>query len=439
MNNISKIISVAASAMIFLNCGAAAASAEKSTITGTWGENISWSLDGGKLTLSGTGEMTDIENFTNVYHNKFNNADNYADYPWGEYYDVITDVVIEDGITSVADGAFCYYPELKNVSIPDSVLSLGNESFSCCKNLREITIPSNTDIMNYTEFEIPAFNYYTNSWGQNDSEMKEFYDEELANMTSYEITVNGYDYSSSYYYCIENTYCSFNSIGTSSEPYITPNGSAGSDITWTFSDLGTITFSGNGSIDVDNFDENINNIAPFVRKVVFDEGITGIGQMAFVDFDYIENVEFSDTVTEIGNGAFAASLNTLGSVIIPNSVETIGKAAYPIKKDNSKIYGYSDSAAEKYAAGSDNIQFVAIDKMQTCDVDCDGVIELNDATEILTYYAQTAAGINVKFDSNDQINNMLIEIADANGDGIIDLSDATLTLEQYARNAAGLK
>lgn len=53
-------------------------------------------------------------------------------------------------------------------------------------------------------------------------------------------------------------------------------------------------------MDDDNFDDNITEIAPFVRKVVFDEGITGIGQMAFSRFDYIKNVEFSDTVTEVG-------------------------------------------------------------------------------------------------------------------------------------------
>ncbi|MGN0630722.1 MAG: leucine-rich repeat protein, partial [Ruminococcus sp.] len=80
--------------------------------SGTWGSNTSWTLNDTTLTISGNGAIDSISYFANVYHNKFGNApDKFKeDYPWSEYYDVITDVIIENGITSIPSGAFCYYP-----------------------------------------------------------------------------------------------------------------------------------------------------------------------------------------------------------------------------------------------------------------------------------------------------------------------------------------
>ena len=68
------------------------------------------------------------------------------------------------------------------------------------------------------------------------------------------------------------------------------------------------------------------------------------------------------------------------------------------------------------------------------DIDQNGTIDITDATNALTIYARTAAGLSVEnYTGQQRIN------ADVNNDSIIDLSDAAAILMYYARNAAGLQ
>ena len=95
------------------------------TIGGTCGENLTWALVDGVLTISGTGGM-----------------DNYGsqNIPWYEQRETITSVHIEDGVTSIGDSAFnyCY---LNGIIIPNSVISIGDYAFRECDSLNSIIIP----------------------------------------------------------------------------------------------------------------------------------------------------------------------------------------------------------------------------------------------------------------------------------------------------------
>lgn len=51
------------------------------------------------------------------------------------------DVVIPDGVTRIAYGAFSYCDDLVNVAIPDSVTDIGSCAFIGCSNLAKIYIP----------------------------------------------------------------------------------------------------------------------------------------------------------------------------------------------------------------------------------------------------------------------------------------------------------
>ena len=96
------------------------ASAE--THSGSCGPNATWTLDdAGKLTISGTGEMTSN--------------------PWISYNNSIKSIVIENGITSIISEAFQECSNLKSVAIPNSVNSIGNSAFSTCTSLSSVTIP----------------------------------------------------------------------------------------------------------------------------------------------------------------------------------------------------------------------------------------------------------------------------------------------------------
>ena len=91
-------------------------------VSGTCGENLTWTLDSdGKLTISGTGEMTDSPSS-----------------PWGIY--IVKSVEIEEGVTSIGDNAFFFCRELTSVSIPNSVIVIGSGAFAYT-DLTSITIP----------------------------------------------------------------------------------------------------------------------------------------------------------------------------------------------------------------------------------------------------------------------------------------------------------
>ena len=68
------------------------------------------------------------------------------------------------------------------------------------------------------------------------------------------------------------------------------------------------------------------------------------------------------------------------------------------------------------------------------DVDGDGSLSVQDAVQILTYYAQQAAGCSPTFASDLQYTT-----ADYDGDDSITVNDAVSVLETYAKQAAGLQ
>lgn len=104
---------------------------------GTCGENASWMLEDGVLTISGTGPM-----------------ENYGEYspPWQDHLADIAQVVIQTGITSVGEYAFRNSTNLKQVSIPDSVDAIGQEAFRSCYGLEEISIPESVIQIAYATF-----------------------------------------------------------------------------------------------------------------------------------------------------------------------------------------------------------------------------------------------------------------------------------------------
>lgn len=79
--------------------------------------DISWALNKrGTLTVSGTGDMA----FFNEYGNEC--------IPWGNYSEKITEVIIEEGITSVDSLADCI--NLKSLTIPSTVNSIVSSEFN---------------------------------------------------------------------------------------------------------------------------------------------------------------------------------------------------------------------------------------------------------------------------------------------------------------------
>ncbi len=107
--------------------------------TGTCGTNVTWTLDGDTLTISGTGAMADYTTTSNA--------------PWYSQKDSITTVVISDGVTSIGDYAFAQCSSLTSITIPSSVTSIGRNAFDGCSSLSSITIPSGVTSIGRNAFD----------------------------------------------------------------------------------------------------------------------------------------------------------------------------------------------------------------------------------------------------------------------------------------------
>ena len=96
--------------------------------SGQCGENLNWNFENDTLTITGTGDMEFSEELA----------------PWEELD--YQNVVIEDGVTSIADGAFCYAYLLKRVTIPASVAKIGEDALAECSNLVDISVDAGNKV-----------------------------------------------------------------------------------------------------------------------------------------------------------------------------------------------------------------------------------------------------------------------------------------------------
>lgn len=93
---------------------------------GWCGEEVTWSLDGGTLTLSGSGRTDDFPGGA----------------PWQEYKEDITKVVLTGSISYLGENAFWDYDGITSVSLGGSLQELGKGAFYSCDGLTELTLPA---------------------------------------------------------------------------------------------------------------------------------------------------------------------------------------------------------------------------------------------------------------------------------------------------------
>ena len=109
--------------------------------SGTCGDNLTWLLSNGILTISGSGDMT------NYVNNSYNSA------PWYWCTSPIYTVVIGDSVTSIGNDAFVYCSRLTSVTIPNSLISIGTNAFYGCDSISSIQIQDLTSWCNIEGLE----------------------------------------------------------------------------------------------------------------------------------------------------------------------------------------------------------------------------------------------------------------------------------------------
>ncbi len=65
---------------------------------------------------------------------------------------ILKEIVIGDGITSIADNQFAYYSKLEKAILGDNITAIGNKAFYFCSNLRELKLPEKLETIGNNAF-----------------------------------------------------------------------------------------------------------------------------------------------------------------------------------------------------------------------------------------------------------------------------------------------
>lgn len=261
-------------------------------ISGSCGKNAEFTFDEGVLTIEGSG---DIYNF---------NSSKPA--PWTEYKGDITEVVIEEGITSIGSQSFSKCENLENIDIADSVTTIGSNVFIKAVNLEEIELSENIqEIGRYAFFCSGVQNVkYTGT------------EEQWAQIRFGEYNTNIVDADVIY-------------IDPDSHGEILSSGECGNNANWNLYEDGFLEVYGNG----ETYNYNSTKVAPWmsyaeeITSVNVEEGITVVGTRAFGGLTNLNTVYISDTVTLISGNAFI-KCNNLSEVHFGSGIEQINSYAF---------------------------------------------------------------------------------------------------------------
>ena len=304
--------------------------------SGTWKENIEWTLDeNGVLTISGTGRLIPSSGGHAA-----------AWFPWFEFKEKINAVVVENGITGLGQAAFSSCDNLTEISLPSSVIGLGtavfggsmftqielppalqiisNLAFVACSNLKEITIPGKVESIDNVAFK-----------GCSSLKTVKFLGDapEIANDAFLEDTLTAY-------YPLGNTTwteevmqdyggtITWVAYDPDSGESIVDSGTCGENLTWTLDENGVLTISGTGEMEsYSSGDQPWDDRWYEVLSVKIEEGITSIADRAFAGMRYLTSVTVPDTVTSIGEYAFSGCYD-LNEITMPDGIVHIGEGAF---------------------------------------------------------------------------------------------------------------
>ena len=328
-----KIVSVLLCVLLLASLLPVSAMAD-TTASGTCGENLTWTLDGdGKLTISGTGAMTD-------YY--------YSVAPWYSSRSSIKSVTIGNGVTSIGGRAFYGCSSLKSVTIPNSVTSIGDYAFSSCGSLTGITIPNSvTSIGNYAFVGCGSLKSVTIPHGVTSIGGRAFYG--CSSLTSVTIPDSVTSIDNSFFGCVSlksftvsesnSAYSSkdgvlFNKNKTKLVAYPAGKTNTSYTIPDSVTSIGYSAFYGCSSLTSVTIPDSVTSIGSEVfygcsslTSVTIPDSVTSIGYDAFSGCSSLTSVTIPDSVTSIVGGAFSGC-SSLTSVTIPDSVTSIGGAAF---------------------------------------------------------------------------------------------------------------
>ncbi len=331
------LLVVVSAAVIFTN--AELSEADTSSYSGNCGDDIKYIFDesSGTLSISGSGKMY------NYYYNLT---------PWDSFKDSIKSVEIMGSVTTLGDHAFQGCSSITSVALPDSVKSIGPAAFRDCTSLVTINLPDSLTYIGTSSFyNCTSLISVTIPESVTSIENTAFYGCTSLISISFpsSLTMVGKSVFSGKIYgvngetelamTVENLAGStFDEIHgkwikkvsiPSEESSYKAFGVCGKDLIYEFDALaGTLKISGSGSM-FDYLDYTMPWYLYYggIETVIITDGVTSIGDYAFLQCTSMTSVTLPDSLRSIGDYAFM-ECRSLPSIALPGSVTTIGSYSF---------------------------------------------------------------------------------------------------------------
>jgi len=275
--------------------------------SGTFGNNLSWTLSGGTLTISGNGPMPE------------NGSGDQS--PWYNQRADITRVIIENGITRIGKYSFIASSiggvyKVTSVSIPNSVTSIGVGAFGNCNVLTSVVIPDSVTIIDNEAFSgCSSLASVTIGKGVTQIAPRAFEECGFTEITIPEgVTIIA---GGAFLRCHRLTTVYFNAANVADHVALDVR------VFEECNSLKTVIFGDS----VRRIPNHILTGQKSVETVTIGNNVTHIGESAFNSCGSLSSVTIGRNVTEIGTRAFMFC-TSLRSITIPDSVSYISNSAF---------------------------------------------------------------------------------------------------------------
>ena len=202
--------------------------------------------------------------------------------------ELVTDLIIPYGVTSIESYSFYGCTGITSVTIPDSVTSIDWYAFAGCSNLTDIDIPDSVASIGRWAFE-GCYNLGEKIGGVT-------YIDDIA--IAFDDSVASVELRQGTRVISDGAFDDSNKLRIITIPNsVTSIGFAA------FSDCDSLT------------------------NIVIPDSVTSLGEHVFSGCDSLTNIVIPDSVTSIDEYTFA-NCNNLASVVIPNSITSIGERAF---------------------------------------------------------------------------------------------------------------
>ena len=273
--------------------------------------------------------------------------------------DLLTDLVIPDGVTAISQYALINCTSITSLFIPQSVKNINQSAFSGMSSLKTVRYAGSQD--DWLKINIGSYNEpLTNLTPEFDQSLADYcrittaaaehgtvavdnvmakvgdtvtitaipaagYAVESYLLDGVAIPDGGNTFTATKDHLVSATFTKVYDVADSGKAY----GDCGANIKWALDTAGTLHVYGTGAM----YDYNGNNGGPFylyrndIQSVQFSGSITTIGKYAFYECRGLTEILIPDSIISIGDWAFRRC-TALTETVIPASITSIGDYAF---------------------------------------------------------------------------------------------------------------